>query len=168
MTQYIDIGKIVNTRGHRGEVRVLPLTDFPERFLGMKSVLLEIEGRVEARAVEKTYKHGKFVIIKFAGIDDMDAAQSLKNTFLKITREELTSLPEDSYYIFDILGLEVYTTGDRHLGRVKDVIQTGANDVYVVEGASPRPLLIPALRRVVLDINIKEGKMVVELPEGLE
>ena len=166
--QYITIGKVVNTQGYRGEVRVIPLTDFPERFDDMKSVLLEQNGRVEKRSLEKTYQHGKFIIFKFTGVDDMDTAETLKNATLLITREELTPLPAGSYYIFDLVGLQVFTTEGRHLGKVTDVIQTGANDVYTVEGVTKRPLLIPALKQVVREINIRSDKMVVELPAGLE
>ncbi len=166
--QYITVGIIVNTRGHRGEVKVLPMTDFPERFAGMNSIILEMQGRFEELKIEKTYLHGKFVIIKFAGVDDMNAARNLKKGVLKVKREDLVPLPEGSYYIFDVIGLEVYTLEGRHLGKVTDVLQTGANDVYQVEGGNSKPILIPALKSVVKDINIAEGKMLVELPEGLE
>lgn len=166
--KYITVGKIVNTRGHRGEVRMMPLTDFPERFTGIKSILVETDGRVERRDVERTYPHGKFIIFKFKSVDDMNTAERLKNAQLLVTRDELTPLPEGSYYIFDIVGLDVFTSAGNHLGKVKDVIQTGANDVYVVEGDAGQQLLIPALKQVVLKIDIEAGKMVVELPEGLE
>lgn len=166
--QLIAVGKVVGTRGYRGEVRVLPLTDFPERFARMENVYLAKNGRLERRAIEKVYTYKKFVIVKFAGVSDMDAAAGLKDTLLMVTREELVPLPEDAYYIFEIIGLEVYTAEGRFLGRVQDVLQTGANDVYVVEGASPRPLLVPALKKVVRAVDLEHGKMIVELPEGLE
>ncbi|MBF7083596.1 16S rRNA processing protein RimM [Desulfallas sp. Bu1-1] len=166
--QLIAVGKVVNTHGHRGEVRVLPLTDYPERFTRMERVYLEKRCRLEQHAIEKVYFHKKFVIVKFTGVDDMNAAEALKDALLMVTREELVPLPEDTYYIFDIIGLEVFTVEGRFLGRVQDVLQTGANDVYVVEGASPRPLLVPALKKVVRGVDMEHGKMIVELPEGLE
>lgn len=166
--QYITIGKIVNTQGHRGEVRVMPLTDFPERFTDMKSVLVKTGDRMERRAVERTYRHKKFAVLKFAGVDDMDAALELKNSLLLVTRDELTPLPEGSYYIFDLVGLEVRTVDGRPLGAIADVIQTGANDVYVVENPGRKQLLIPALKQVVRQIDLAAGNMVVELPPGLE
>lgn len=166
--QYITIGKIVNTQGHRGEVRVIPLTDFPERFSAMDKVLVEQSGQIRLMNIEKTYPHKKFIIIKFAGIDDMNAAETLKTAVLLISWAELMPLPEDEFYIFDIVGLEVFTVEGRYLGQVQEVLQTGANDVLVVEGAAQRPLLIPALKQVVRNVDLEQKKMVVCLPEGLE
>lgn len=169
---FITIGKIVNTQGHRGEVRVIPLTDYPERFSETRKVFLKRSGRDNELAVyqiEKSYAHKKFIILKFLGVNDMNAGEELKGSLLLIPKEELMPLPEDTFYIFDIVGMEVYTTSGRELGQVKDVLQTAANDVYIVEGSSGgRPLLIPALKKVVHNINLKEKKMIVELPEGLE
>lgn len=166
--KFIAIGKIVNTQGNRGEVRVIPLTDFPERFAGTERVYLQQNGRFETRLVEKTYQHKKFIIVKLAGVDDMNAGEALKGALVMIPREELMPLPEDTFYIFDIVGLEVVTTEGRFLGHVKEVLQTGANDVYVVERNARRPLLIPALKKVVHRVDTVEKMMIVELPEGLE
>ncbi len=166
--QYITIGKIVNTQGHRGEVRVIPLTDFPERFDAMKKAFLDLNGKTMQMSIEKIYPHKKFIIIKFAGIDDMNAAETLKNATILISRDELMPLPEDTFYIFDIVGMEVFTDGGRRLGQVQDVLQTGANDVFIVEGEGRRPLLIPALKKVVRNVDMEQKKMTVCLPEGLE
>lgn len=166
--QYITIGKIVNTQGHRGEVRVIPLTDFPERFSAMDKAFIELNGQTKLINIEKTYPHKKFIIIKFAGINDMNAAETLKNAKLLIPRDELMPLPEDTFYIFDIVGVGVFTEEGRYLGQVQDVLQTGANDVFIVEGETTRPLLIPALKQVVRDVDIEQKKMTVCLPEGLE
>jgi len=166
--EYISIGRILKPLGVRGEVKILPLTDFPERFSAMEKVLLDLGGRFETRFVEKVASRGRFIAMKLSGIDDINAALALKDALLKITREELVPLPEGEYYVFDLIGLDVYTTAGRHLGKVKDVLQTGANDVYVVEGDVHRELLIPALKQVVLSIDQAAGKIVVELPAGLE
>lgn len=166
--QYITIGKIVKTQGHRGEVRVLPLTDFPQRFDDMKRVHVSLLKKTILMDIEKTYHHKKFIIIKFAGIEDMNAAQTLKGASLLVPRDELMPLPEDTFYIFDIVGMEVYTVDGRLLGQVQEVLQTGANDVFIVEGATRRPLLIPALKKVVRSVNMEQRKMTVCLPEGLE
>jgi len=166
--QYVTIGKIVNTQGHRGEVRLIPLTDFPERFESMDKALLELNGQTMQMKIERTYPHKKFIIIKFAGIDDMNAAERLKSATMLIPKEELMPLPEDTFYIFDIVGMEVFTEDGRWLGQVKDVLQTGANDVFIVEGATARPLLIPALKKVICQVDMGQKKMTVCLPEGLE
>ncbi|KAF1086648.1 Ribosome maturation factor RimM [Sporotomaculum syntrophicum] len=166
--QYITIGKIVNTHGHRGEVRVIPLTDFPERFSAMDKALVELNGQIKLMNIEKTYPHKKFIIIKFAGINDMNTAETLKNARLLIPRDEQMPLPEDTFYVFDIVGMEVFTDDRRYLGQVQDVLQTGANDVFIVEGATKRPLLIPALKQVVRNVDMEQKEMTVCLPEGLE
>ncbi len=166
--EYIVIGKVLKPQGVRGEVKILPLTDFPGRFAAMDRVTLDLGGRFETRLVEKVSSHGRFITMKLAGINDMNTALTIKNALLKVTREELVPLPEGEYYVFDLIGLDVYTTAGRHLGQVKDVLQTGANDVYVVENDTLRQLLIPALKQVVMSINTESGRMMVELPAGLE
>ncbi|WP_041285471.1 ribosome maturation factor RimM [Desulfoscipio gibsoniae] len=166
--QYITIGKIVNTQGHRGEVRVIPLTDFPQRFSTMNKVHVGHNGKTDLMNVEKTYQHKKFIIIKFMGIEDMNTAETLKGAHLLIPRDELMPLPEDSFYIFDIVGMEVFTEDGRFLGQVRDVLQTGANDVFIVEGVVKRPLLLPALKKVVRNVDMVHKKMIVCLLEGLE
>ncbi|WP_347491586.1 ribosome maturation factor RimM [Desulfoscipio sp. XC116] len=166
--QYITIGKIVNTQGRRGEVRALPLTDFPERFEAMNTAYVGLRGQTNLINIERTYQHKKFIIIKFAGIDDMNAAETLKGASLLIPREELMPLPKDTFYIFDIIGMQVFDSDGRLLGQVKDVLQTGANDVFIVEGVKKRPLLIPALKKVVRNVDMVGKKMTVCLPEGLE
>jgi len=132
--EYIAIGRILKPQGNRGEVKILPLTDFPERFATMDKIRLDLDGRLETRSIEKVSSHGRFIVMKLSGIDDMNAALLLRNAILKVTRQELVPLPDGEYYVFDLVGLNVHTTTGRHLGQVKDVLQTGANDVYIVEG----------------------------------
>lgn len=164
--EFIRIGKILKSQGHRGAVRVLPLTDFPERFQDMKQVRVKLQdGRVEY-TIEEIKPHGKFLTIKFKEIIDMDAAEKLRGGYLEVTRQELVPLDEDNYYIFDIVGLSVFDHAETFLGKVTDVLQTGANDVYVVETGG-RPLLIPAIKQVVREIDLPGRRMLVELPEGL-
>ncbi len=168
MVEYITVGKIVTTQGHRGEVRVLPLTDFPERFVNMQEIILYHKGERVTYHIERVRFHKGFVIIKFKEVPNMNRALELKGSLLQVTREQLVPLPEDTYYVFEIVGLDVYTREGEWLGKVTDVISTGANDVYEVKrGEKERPLLIPALKRVVVEVNLEEGRMVVELPPGL-
>jgi|Deesub1362A_J573_1020465.scaffolds.fasta_scaffold00204_59 16S rRNA processing protein RimM len=165
--EFISIGEIVNTQGCRGAVRVLPLTDFPERFRDMQMVYL---ARGEERwllHIEQVTYHKQFAILKFREIPDMTTAEKLKGALLQVPRSELVPLPDGHYYIFDIVGLSVYTPEGEYLGVVRDVMRTGSNDVYVVRARNERPLLVPALKAVVRDIDLRGGRMTVALPEGL-
>lgn len=165
---YIAIGKIVNTQGHRGELRVIPTTDFPERFKTMSRVQVNQNGQLVILEIEKAYPHKSFFILKFQGIDDMNSAEKLKGCYLLIPKDELMPLPDNTFYIFDIIGLKVFTTGGRYLGMITDVQQTGANDIYLIGRESKTPLMVPALKQVVLEVDLAAGKMIVELPAGLE
>jgi len=164
--ELIRIGKILKSQGHRGAVRVLPLTDFPERFQDMQRVRVKLQDSTADYTLEEIKPHGKFLAIKFKEILDMDAAEKLKGSFIEVTRQELVPLQEGNYYIFDIIGMSVFDLAGTLLGEVTDVIQTGANDVYVVETGG-NPLLIPALKQVVKEIDLPGRRMLVELPEGL-
>ncbi len=164
--EFIAVGKIVNTQGRYGAVRVFPLTDFPERFKHTSRVWVSIKGSRLSLSIKEAVLYKKYVVIKFNEIADMKAAEELRGAILEVPREELVALPEDSYYIFDIVGLRVYDADDNLLGTITDVLQTGANDVYVVETGG-KPLLIPALKQVVREVDPNGGRMVVVLPEGL-
>lgn len=163
---YIRIGKILKPQGNRGALRVLPLTDFPERFQKMQRVRVLTGGTRRELLIENAYPYKKFIIMKFKQVEDMNSAEALKGGYLEVPREELVDLPEDSFYIFDIVGLKVYDSSGKYLGEITDVLQTGANDVYVAENGG-KPLLIPALKQVVRKIDLTGGRMLVELPEGL-
>lgn len=165
--QYITIGEIVNTQGIKGEVRVLPLTDFPERFNQMDEVIIDTNGNHTVYQIDSVRYHKKFVIIKFKQLSNMNEAEKLKGSLLKITRDQLMPLVEGHYYIFEIIGLDVFDEAGTKLGKVKQVLQTGANDVYVIKASQGKDILIPALKTVVKEINTEANRMVVELPEGL-
>lgn len=164
---YITVGEIVNTQGIKGEVRVIPTTDFPERFTKTKKITVLLRNSHKEYNIERVWEHKQFIIIKFAEVNDMTDAEKLKGGLLQITKEELTPLPKDNFYIFDIVGLKVIAEKEGEIGLVKDVIQTGANDVYVVQGAQGKEILIPALKSVVKQVDIPGGVMQVVLPEGL-
>ncbi|MDA8233231.1 MAG: ribosome maturation factor RimM [Clostridia bacterium] len=168
MENLITIGKIVSTQGHRGEVRVLPYTDFPERFQTMKEITVSLNGRIQIMHPEKVWQHKKFIIIKFEEVHDMNQAELLRDALILISPEQLNQLPEGTYYIFQIVGLEVYTEEGRLLGKIKEVLSTGSNDVYIIERENQRDLLIPAIKQVIKKVDVENKKMVVELMEGLE
>lgn len=164
MEQMIVVGKIVAPHGVRGDVRVIPLTDFPERFNELKSVFLDNR----SLTLESVKQHNQLLIIKFAGLNDRDAIEPLRGKLLKIARKDAVALPEGEYYTFDIIGLEVYDDSGRHIGKITEVLKTGSNDVYVAIREDKRQVLIPALKKVVTKIDITAGQMTVKLQEEWE
>lgn len=167
MKKDIAIGKIVGTYGHRGMMKVLPLTDFPDRFFEMDRVTLEQDGKQKAYTIAEVKRHKKHMLISLAEVGDMSGAEGLRGALIKIGREELNPLPDGSYYIFDLIGLKVFSTEGDYIGVVEDVIQTGANDVYVVDTGDRAPALVPALKDVVREVDIEGGRMVVDWEPGV-
>ena len=161
----IKIGQIAAPQAVRGEVRVLPLTDFPERFKSLKVARLDDGTSLQ---VESVRYHQQFVLVKFVGLDNRNLVEHLRNKLIEIERKDLMPLPEGHYHVFDIIGLSVYNEQDEFLGKISDILQTGSNDVYMVEQQDKQPLLIPGLKSVVLKIDIPGGKMVVKLQEEWE
>ncbi len=158
----IIVGQIGAPHGVKGEVRVTPQTDFPERFERLKTVYV---GEGATLTISRVRYHKQFVILKFDGLDDRDQVELLKNKLISIDKKDLMPLPDGRYYIFDIVGLEVYDLTGVRLGKIKEVLHTGSNDVYVVEREAEQPLLIPALKQVVHKIDLPAGRMMVELQE---
>lgn len=161
----IIIGRIGAPHGVRGEVRIVPLTDFPDRFEGLKQAYLDDNGVVE---FEQVRYHQKFIIAKFKGFDNRDAVDRIKNKLLRVERSEVPPLGEGEYYSFDIIGLNVVTEEGEQLGQVTDVLKTGSNDVYVAKNEDGKETLIPALKKVVTNIDLIAGMMTVKLQEVLE
>lgn len=161
----VTIGKIVAPHGVRGDVRVVPLTDFPERFQATKQVRLE-DGAV--LTISSVKKHKQFILVKFKDLDSIEAVEHLRGKLLQVARKDAVKLPAGHFYIFDLIGLDVYTIDDEPLGKVTDVLRTGSNDVYVVENAEKVQVLIPALKEVVRQIDIENKRMIVKLQEEWE
>jgi len=157
------IGKISAPHGVRGEVRIVPLTDFPERFKNLKTVFLEDDSKMELESVKFS---NKFIIAKFKNINSRNDIEIFNGKLLMLNRSDIPSLPEGEYYNFDIIGLEVIDDKGSKLGKITEVLKTGSNDVYVVEGK--KQLLVPALKKVVKEINLVDGFMKVELLEELD
>lgn len=166
MEQFLQVGVISSTHGIRGEVKVFPTTDDPSRFKKLKKVLLDT-GREQLELEVQSVKFFKqFVIVKFKGIDNIDDIEKYKGKGLFVSREDAVPLDEDEYYIADLIGMEVFTE-DGRFGVVKDVMETGANEVYIVDSDDHGEVLIPAIRQCVLDVNVEEKKMLVRLLDGL-
>ena len=159
----IKVGKIVSAVGIRGEVRVYPYTDYPERFEELDSVFAG-EDRLEP---EKIRYHKNTVIIKFRGVNDRNAAEALRDRFLEIDKKDLRELGEDEYYIFDLIGLEAQDQNGKRIGRVSDVIQNSAQDLYEIEHIDGKKYFVPAVKEFVTDIDINRGIMKIKPIEGL-
>ncbi|KXG77241.1 Ribosome maturation factor RimM [Fervidicola ferrireducens] len=169
MREYITIGKVLCPWGVKGQVKVEPLTDDITRYQKLKSIFVEEDSALKAYDVESViFLKKRFVVLKLQGIDTVDSAESFRDRYIMVHRKDAVKLPEGHYFICDIIGMEVYNEEDGTLlGRIKDVMKTGANDVYVVELESGRELLIPAIREVVKSIDIENKKMAVKLMEGM-
>ena len=168
MVSRFRVGVIAGTHGLRGEVKVFPTTDEPARFLDLEKVILDT-GREERTLKIRSVKFfKKFVILGFEGMDRIEDVERLKGAELLIGREDAIPLAEGEYFIPDLLGLRVVTDDGRDLGIIKDVIETGANNVYDVRGDDGARILIPAIPQCILDVRLEEGSMTVHLLPGLE
>ncbi len=162
------VGKIVNTHGIKGEVKVIPITDDPKRFERLKEIYIERK-EMQRYKIEGIRYHKKFVLIKFEGIDTLNDAELFKNATLKINKEDSLPLGNDEYYIGDLYDLNVKTQDGRILGKLIDIIYTGSNDVYVIKNEETgKELLIPAIKQVIKQVDLENKTMSVELLEGLE
>ena len=167
MEQYLQVGVITQTHGVRGEVKVFPTTDDPERFLDLKRVLLDT-GKEKISLEIKSVKFFKqFVILKFNGIDNINDIERYKRCPLLVNREDAVELEEDEYFIADMIGMAVWTDDDKEFGTLKDVIETGANDVYIIQSKDHGEVLVPAIKECIIDVNVEEQKMVIHLMDGL-
>jgi 16S rRNA processing protein RimM len=154
------IGRVTAPFGTKGEVRVRPETDFPERFGELEEVCLELHGGEERVArVLKARVTPKGVLLSLEGYEDRDRAGALRGAWLKVRPSMAVPLPEGAYYVHQVLGLRAATEEGRDLGEIVEVIRSGANDVYVTPSA-----MIPATREVVRKIDLEGGRMVVSLP----
>lgn len=161
----IRVGKIINCHGVKGELVVLPLTDSIRRFKKLKSALLEMPGgRYNDVTVLTAREHKGNVLITLEGIDDRNVAERLKNVYLCVRPEQAVK-PKDAFFIFEIIGLDVYE-GDKHYGKVINVLQNSSTDLYEVKGEG-ESFYLPALKSVVQSISLEEGRMEVIIPDGL-
>lgn len=158
------IGTVAAPVGVRGEVKIDLATDFPDRFKLLKTIFVGDDHR--PIGVVSARRHAGRVALRLAGIDDRDAADTLRMERLFIPRADAMPLPEGHYYHDQIVGLRVVTSGGESVGTIAAIMTTGANDVYVVRDGT-REVLVPAIRDVVRNIDIADGTMVIEPLEGL-
>ena len=167
MHDYLQIGKIVNTHGVKGEVRIIPLTDDPRRFDDLEWVYVEKDNTMSKVDIKDVKYTKGSVILKLDGIDTMNDAETLRDCFVLVDRSHAVKLPVDTYFICDILGSLVVDEKGVELGRLEDVLQTGSNDVYVIKNDAGRELLLPALKSVVRCISLEQKRIDVTIPKGL-
>lgn len=167
MQEYFEVGQIVNTFGIKGQLKVKPFTDDMERFEELKTVYICKKNEMKKVEIEDVKYNKQCVLLKVKGIEDLTQAEKYKGLFLKIDRKDAKKLPKDTYFIADILGLEVYTEEGELLGKVDDIFPTGANDVYVVKDELGKQILLPSIPEVLKEIDLEKGKVIVHLIEGL-
>ena len=169
MTEYLNVGKIVNTQGIKGEVRVISQTDFPEeRYKKGATLLLFQENKAPIKLIVKSHrKHKNFNILSFEGHPNINDVEKYRDGILKVSKEDLVDLNEGEFYYHQIIGLVVLDEDENELGKIKEILSPGANDVWVVQRPKKKDVLIPYIDSVVKTIDLEKGRVHVELPEGL-
>lgn len=167
MEDLLKVGIISSTHGIRGEVKVFPTTDDPERFKKLKNILLDSGKEKRNLKIQSVKFFKQFVILKFEEIDDINDVEKYKGSGLYVTRDQAVKLKKDEYFIADLIGLTVIAEEEKLEGTLKDVMETGANDVYVIELTDGRELLLPAIKECVLSVDIEKGEMKIRLLDGL-
>ena len=163
----LEVGKIINTHGLKGEVKIATWTDSPDVFEDLEYVIIKSKkGDITLNIKGVKYQKNN-IIVKFKELERIEDAEPLKNSVLYAPREMLGDLPDGVYYIADLIGLEVFDDEGHKIGTIADVLSTGANDVYDVKREGQKNLLIPVIDDVVLDVDIEGGKVTVHLMEGL-
>ncbi|MDO4766143.1 MAG: ribosome maturation factor RimM [Eubacteriales bacterium] len=162
------VGKITTTHGLKGTVKVLPMTEKKERFYDLTQIMAELaDGKQKVLTIEGISSFKEGFLMDFKEIKDVNAAQKLRGAYLQIPRSQAMELEEGEYYIFEIIGAEVFTDEGERLGILENVIETGANDVYEVKTEDGKEILIPVIPDCVLEVNTEEKKVVVHLLEGM-
>ncbi len=167
MDNYFRVGVIANTHGIKGEVKVFPTTDDANRFKKLKQVYVDLGREKVELEVAGCRFFKNLVIVKFKGIDDINDIEKYKGKDLLVSRENAVPLEEGEYYIADLIDLKVINEDNEEIGVLYDVMQTGANDVYVINMTNGKELLLPAIDDCVLDINLEEGYIKIHILDGL-
>ena len=169
MQDYLRVGVLVKPHGVRGEMKVFPTTDDMKRFekKKKKDVFFDIKGNYEAHKIVSVKYFKQFAILQFEDITDMDMALKLKNIDVYVKREDAVELEEGEYYIADLLGLSVYLEDGSLFGKLKDVMETGANDVYVINTKEHGEVLVPVIDDCVKEVDLENEKIIIHLMEGL-
>lgn len=168
--RYLAVGLVVGPHGVRGELKVDLLTDDPHRFRLLKRVFVGLEGEEPVPWPLMGYRlHRQRVLLRLKGCEDRATAETLRGCLVQVPLADAIPLEEGEYYEHQILGLSAWTVAGEYLGEVVEILYTGANDVYVIQGQDPgrKEILIPAIKGVVLEVDLAAGRLLIELPEGL-
>ncbi|TDL35062.1 ribosome maturation factor RimM [Jeotgalibacillus sp. S-D1] len=170
MKNWFNVGKIVNTHGIRGEVRVISRTDFPdERYVPGNVLFLFKDQNSDPKelTIKSHRKHKNFDLLTFEGYDDVNQVEHFREGMLKISEEQLTDLHENEYYYHEIIGCKVTTINNEYIGEVKEILSPGANDVWVVAAEDGKEVLIPYIEQVVKSVDVELKQVTIEVIEGL-
>ena len=166
MQKRLEVGQIVNTFGIKGEVKVTPFTNDVSRFDDLEKVYVKTRKEDKLYKVENVRYHKNMVLIKLEGIENPEQAELLKNAYLEVDREDAIPLEEGQYFIVDLIGLDVYTDEGKLLGKVDDIYNTGANDIYVVKDELGKQILLPGIKEVIKEVKL-DDRIIVHLIPGL-
>ncbi len=167
MIEELQVGVITQTHGIRGEVKVFPTTDDVNRFKKLKEVILDSGKERLKLTIEGVKFFKQFVILKFKGYDSINDIEKYKNARLLVPREKAVRLKKNEYFIADLIGMKVVTEDGAAFGMLKDVLETGANDVYVIAMEDGKEVLLPAIKECILQVNMEEAVMTIHLMDGL-
>ncbi|MBM7540552.1 ribosome maturation factor RimM [Amphibacillus cookii] len=169
MTTFFNVGKIVNTHGIKGEVKVVRITDFEDRFNEGNTLYLFLKDTQEPikLTVKQHRKHKQFDMLLFEGYPSINHVEHFKEGMLKVHKDDQSALDDDSYYYHEIIGCHVYTVDDEYIGEINEILSPGANDVWVIKREGEKDLLIPYITPVVKEVDVVEKKIVIQPMEGL-
>ena len=170
MPDWFVVGKIVNTHGVRGEVRVISKTDFPQQryAVGNKLYIDDANNHEKVELTIASHRtHKNFDLLRFEGLDNINDVEHFKNKFLKVPKEQLDDLEENEYYFYEIIGCDVYSEEGTYIGKVSDILTPGANDVWAVKTKENKEHFIPYIEDVVKDVDVKNKKIIIHVMEGL-
>lgn len=167
MEQFFQVGIVSSTHGVKGEVKVYPTTDDMRRFKRLKDVIVDTGKERLTLEIEGVKFFKQFVILKFKGIDTLNDVEKYRKATLFVTRENAVRLRKDEYFIADLMGLEVRDESDAKIGVLREVLETGANDVYIIDLDDRRELLLPAIKDCVLEVDVEAGFIKIHILDGL-
>ncbi len=167
MEDFFQVGIITSTHGLKGEVKVFPTTDDAKRFKRLKDVILDTGRERIHLEVEGVKFFKQFVILKFKGIDDINEVEKYRKASLIVERKNAVRLSKNEYFVADLMGLKVLDEDGSEIGVLREVMETGANDVYVIDLKDGRELLLPAIKQCVLEVDVEAGFIRIHILEGL-